>query len=1233
MDLQDGEEIGFVISVEQLTTEHSHRTPHLAQPVSDPFSIQDTASIPGFSISLSALSQSLVSESLSCDNSSTSFSDRAFVLAAATFGGWDDVGYPSTGHCGPRVVLPFTELPLQQAYASMLVENPVHTVALETLINPFDEGEGPHTPLGIFATKYKKVADRTKPIPATLPEHFRVQRNITGDPLKDLPYLSPFPPEFTPTGRYTLENKEVIDKLHPGDFLWPEERKLMHYLMMLQEGAFAWDESQKGHFREDFFPPITMPVTEHTPWVHRNIPIPPGLYEQIIKIVRDKIASGAYEPSNSSYRSRWFTVLKKDGVSLRIVHDLQPLNAVTIRDAGVIPFVETLAESFGARACYGVLDLYVAFDQRTLHWRSRDYTTFQTPLGTFRLTKLPMGWTNSVQVLHGDVTYTLQDEIPHVTIPFLDDAGVKGPSTRYELPDGGFELHPENPGVRRFIWEHFLNLNRVIQRIKYVGCTWSGKKAYLCVPEAVIVGNTCTYEGRVPDDSKVSKILSWGPCRDVHDVRAFLGTAGLMRNFIWNYAAISRPLVDLTRKDADFIWLPLHTESQRTLQEAIEASPALRPLDYASEAPVILAVDTSIIAVGFALLQEDLKDPKLRYLNRCGSIAMNTRESNYSQPKLELYGVYRALKATQLWIIGVRNLVLEVDATAIKGMLNNPDMNPSATINRWVAGVLLFHFKLVHVPGITHGVDGLSRRRPFPGEVSEPDDPDWLDHRYSFLHTLNPLPFCSRTRTCAISPFPVSILKMASAGPPKDPADPDDTPVIPISARGRRAEARLEQVRQFLDDLAMPSDMKDAQVRTFVRYASDFFLKEGELWRRDPELRHKLVVPEPRRYRLIKMAHDELGHKGIFSVRQHLLLRFWWPHLTADVAWFVRSCHWCQIRQTQHWHIPPVVAYPAPLFTKAHIDTFFMEPSNGYKAVIHARCSLTAWPEARALKNENANTIAAFIYEELISRWGSLREIVTDNGPPYLKALEVLERRYGIKHIRISGYNSQAQGVIENRHFDVREGLFKIARGNPKWWWRCLYAMLWAERVTVSRQLGMSPYRATTGVEPILPFDYVEATFLLDPPTAPLSRTDLIATRAAALQYRGEELENLRSRVHKARLEAVDRWVETHRNRIVDFDFKRGDIVLLRNSKLDGTIGGKFQERYFGPLFVLSRTRGGAYVIVDLDGTPYARPIAARRVMPYVNRTNIPLPDVLVNDAFSPSDLSRLEESIEEGED
>ena len=131
------------------------------------------------------------------------------------------------------------------------------------------------------------------------------------------------------------------------------------------------------------------------------------------------------------------------------------------------------------------------------------------------------------------------------------------------------------------------------------------------------------------------------------------------------------------------------------LKDEIIQSPALRRLDYESVQEVVLAVDTSVIAVSFILSQEG-EDGK-RYLNCFGSISLTSVESRYSQAKLELYGLFRSFQAVWVFIFGVTNLVVEMDAKYVKGMINNPDLQPKVTINRWIAGIPLFHFKLRHI--------------------------------------------------------------------------------------------------------------------------------------------------------------------------------------------------------------------------------------------------------------------------------------------------------------------------------------------------------------------------------------------------------------------------------------------------------------------------------------------------------------------------------------------------------
>lgn len=514
-----------------------------------------------------------------------------------------------------------------------------------------------------LALAYKKVANKVRPVATTLPEDFRIVRRAHPDPLSDMPQLPTHPPDFVPGARFTQERKDALD-LDPDNFLWPEERKLAYELVRLQEYGFAWTELEKGAFSPEFFDPILIPTIEHVPWVLKSLPIPPGIFDDVVKIIKDKIASGVYEPSNSSYRSRWFCVKKKDGKSLRIVHDLQPLNGIAIKDAAVPPMIDHLAESFGCRGCYAGLDLYVAFDQRKLDPRSRDITTFQTPLGTFRLTSIPMGYTNSFQIMHNDVTFILQNEIPHITIPYADDVNIKGPPTRYELPDGGFETIPENPGIRRFVWEHLQNVNVIVQRIKKVGGTFSGKKLIVCAPEANIVGHQCTYHGRIPDASKVQKIRDWPPCKSVSDVRGFLGTVGVLRIFIPNLAARSRPLINLTRKDVDFEFTDEHLACMDDLKQAVIDSPALVPIDYHCDRPVILAVDSSPSGYGYILSQIGADGE--RYVNRFGSGVWNEREARYSQAKRELNGLRESLRQVRIFVIGARNFIVEVDASTLR---------------------------------------------------------------------------------------------------------------------------------------------------------------------------------------------------------------------------------------------------------------------------------------------------------------------------------------------------------------------------------------------------------------------------------------------------------------------------------------------------------------------------------------------------------------------------------------
>ena len=316
---------------------------------------------------------------------------------------------------------------------------------------------------------------------------------------------------------------------------------------------------------------------------------------------------------------------------------------------------------------------------------------------------------------------------------------------------------PEDLGIRLFIWKHLTVVHRILQRLQNVNTTVSAKKFILATPDATIVGHKCTSEGRVPHEATIQKIRDWPECENLTQV-----------------------------------------------------SPAERLYS--------LYINTSVIAIGFIMSQEG-EDGK-RYPNHFGSISLTSIESRYSQAKLELYRLFRSLRAVWVFIFGVTNLVVEMDAKYVKGVINNPDLQPNVTINRWITGILLFHFELCYISADQHtGPDRLSCRPPSDDDPPDTDDfEDWLDNSYSFCITLlNDQLLPSSTTPCSIHlgfRFPCLPPSVPSAlgrflllpiPPPifvqsysfvlhsstSEPVAEPDSPTIPLPTKAIAREARI----------------------------------------------------------------------------------------------------------------------------------------------------------------------------------------------------------------------------------------------------------------------------------------------------------------------------------------------------------------------------------------------------------------------------------------------------------
>ena len=168
--------------------------------------------------------------------------------------------------------------------------------------------------------------------------------------------------------------------------------------------------------------------------------------------------------------------------------------------------------------------------------------------------------------------------------------------------------------------------------------------------------------------------------------------------------------------------------------------------------------------------------------------------------------------------------------------------------------------------------------------------------------------------------------------------------------------------------------------------------------------RPRIVLPADFRQRAIHAHHlgYYAGHFGLAKTFVHLALMYWWPRERANFRAFLARCTSCmantQLSKPWRWISLPI----GTPFEIVAADIF-----GPLKPAARARTHIlvltdhhTRWVELIALPEPTAELVAEAIFEHRISRWGTMRVLLTDNGRQFTAPLlQQLADIYGIKHI------------------------------------------------------------------------------------------------------------------------------------------------------------------------------------------------------------------------------------------
>jgi hypothetical protein len=141
----------------------------------------------------------------------------------------------------------------------------------------------------------------------------------------------------------------------------------------------------------------------------------------------------------------------------------------------------------------------------------------------------------------------------------------------------------------------------------------------------------------------VKEVLDWKSPTTVSEVRSFLGLASYYRRFILNFSKITKPVIELLKKENKYVWSDACDEAFKYLKKLLTTSPVLAQPDTTK--PFDVYCDTFGTSLGGVLVQEG---QVISYSSR----QLRRHEEHYPTHNLELAAVVMALRMRRHYVLG-----------------------------------------------------------------------------------------------------------------------------------------------------------------------------------------------------------------------------------------------------------------------------------------------------------------------------------------------------------------------------------------------------------------------------------------------------------------------------------------------------------------------------------------------------------------------------------------------------
>lgn len=656
-------------------------------------------------------------------------------------------------------------------------------------------------------------------------------------------------------------------------------------------------------------------------------------------------------------------IVPKKNDSVRICVDYTKLNQSVQRERFQLPLAgEIFAKLHGAKF-FTTLDAATGFWQIPLTESCSSLTTFITPFGRYRFTRLPFGISSGPEVFHRSMQQVLEG-IEGADC-FIDDILVWGATKE----------------------EHDLRLRKVFEKLRDNNVKLQPLKCVFRRQEVTYYGHVISDLGVKPDENKVKAISEMKPPTNREELRRLLGLVAYVAKFLPSQSHVTAPLRELLREDIVWSWTPAQDEAFRKLKKMIVTAPVLA--FYSQTAPTIVAADASSYGVGAVMyqVQEDGRRAPIVYVSR----TLTDAERRYSQIEKEALAMTWACGKFHCYLYGSEKpFVVETDHQPLKAIMNVQQLDECPPrLMRMKLRMMQYSYKVEYVPGKKLVVADALSRSPIP--LSPEELPDYSDRVVAEIVEEHVL---AVTSLWPASDRQLQRIRMETL---KDPQLAALLKILHSQWPETKAALAVE-VRGFWDNRHLFSQV-------------DGLLLRGT----------QIIIPRTMRTEMLKSAHE--GHLGIAKTKARIREVLWWPDMNNHLTQMLAECAVCAQCQDQQ-RKEPLQSTPLPgrPWEKLAVDLFEWEGAH-YVLVVDY---YSRFPELRKLSSTRAaNVITAM--KEIFACHGVPCEVISDNGPQFsCREFGEFARQYGFHHSTSSPRYPQGNGLVERCVRTVKDMLTKV---------------------------------------------------------------------------------------------------------------------------------------------------------------------------------------------------------------